>query len=140
MALDVDEILEKIGPLGKFQIRTVIVMGWTLFCLALFELSPTFLAGDPGWKCKANSTGCKLAGEYVLGMDNFKARCTMERGDWEYLDTFTSILTEVYDNRKVCRNNINLLTTITEHRSRIYQTDKWTDSLFVETIKKNMLC
>ena len=121
MPLDVDEILEEIGPLGKFQIRTVIVTGWMEFCMALFVLAPTFLAGDPGWKCKSNTTGCNFTGNYLNGMDEFKERCNIKRDDWEYLDTFTSVTTEVCQIAPITRPGVDVDRPVRICRSLLLQ-------------------
>ena len=53
-----------------------------------------FIASEPGWKCKNNST-CPFTETISLGDDNYSYRCDIARDDWEFVDDFTSVVTEV---------------------------------------------
>ena len=95
MKLTTDEFLEKIGSFGRYQI--VINIFFNL-CYALWWAIPVmisvFIASDPGWKCKNNST-CPFTETISLGDKRYNHRCDIPREDWEFNDDFTSIVTEV---------------------------------------------
>ena len=96
MALNADQILEKIGSFGRYQLRLIImanILGWFWFAWPL--LVTTFIAAEPGWRCVVNSSECKLNGTANPGDDNFDLRCDMSRDDWEFVDDYTSVVTEV---------------------------------------------
>ena len=95
MKLTTDEILEKIGSFGRYQILLNIYFNiayglWWAFPVMVM----VFIASEPGWKCKNNST-CPFTGTISLGHDNYKHRCAIPRQDWEFADDFTSVVTEV---------------------------------------------
>ena len=95
MRLTTDEFLEKIGSFGRYQI--VINIFFNL-CYALWWAIPVmisvFIASDPGWKCKNNST-CAFTDTISLGDKRYNHRCDIPREDWEFKDDFTSVVTEV---------------------------------------------
>ena len=98
MGKTVDEILEQIGQLGRFQVSRL-----AMFCLVMFPptfhlLNMFFLAAEPPWQCAQNSTECKLNGTFAVGDDNYDFRCNISRSEWEYADyegPKDSIITEV---------------------------------------------
>ena len=53
-----------------------------------------FIASEPNWKCKNNST-CPFTKTISIRDDDYKFRCNIPREDWEYVDDFTSVVTEV---------------------------------------------
>ena len=53
-----------------------------------------FIASEPGWRCKNNAT-CPFTETISIGHDNYKHRCDVPREDWEFVDDFTSVVTEV---------------------------------------------
>ncbi|XP_020605191.1 organic cation transporter protein-like [Orbicella faveolata] len=94
MKLTTDEFLEKIGSFGRYQI--VINIFFNL-CYAFWWAIPVmisiFIASDPGWKCKNNST-CPFTETISLGDKRYNHRCDIPREDWEFNDDFTSVVTE----------------------------------------------
>jgi len=95
MKLTTDEILEKIGSFGRYQILLNIYFNIAYgFWWAFPVLVMVFIASEPGWKCKNNST-CPFTGTISLGDDEYKYRCKIPREDWEFADDFTSVVTEV---------------------------------------------
>jgi len=94
MKLSIDEVLEKIGSFGRYQIALNIYFNiayglWWAFPVMVM----VFIASEPGWKCKNNIT-CPFTGTISLGDDNYKHRCDIPRKDWEFADDFTSVVTE----------------------------------------------
>ncbi|XP_020605193.1 solute carrier family 22 member 15-like [Orbicella faveolata] len=94
MKLTTDEILEKIGSFGRYQIVLNIYFNiayglWWAFPVLVM----VFIASEPGWKCKNNST-CPFTGTISLGHDNYNHRCDIPPEDWEFADDFTSVVTE----------------------------------------------
>lgn len=103
MALSVDGVLEKIGTLGWFQIRMIATFSFIAFFNHGFQVMlPIIIAAEPPWRCAANSTVCNLTGEFKPGDKHYDFRCgdQVSRQDWEFTDSFTSIVTEVLKNRQ----------------------------------------
>jgi len=95
MALTVDEILEKIGSLGLYQIRLIFILSYIEWFNITFQIMvPTFLSAEPKWMCvpHLNNTACNFTGEFTA-VD--KRRCDMPREAWTFTDDFTSVVTEV---------------------------------------------
>lgn len=94
MKLSTDEVLERIGSFGRYQIvlnifvNIAYALWWAFPVMAM-----VFIASDPGWKCKNNST-CSFTGTISLGDDRYKHRCDIPRKDWDFADEFTSVVTE----------------------------------------------
>ena len=95
MKLTTDEVLEKIGSFGRYQIVLNLFFNiaygfwWTFPVLVM-----VFVASEPGWRCKNNST-CPFKGTINLVDKNYKLRCDIPREDWKFADDFTSVVTEV---------------------------------------------
>ena len=97
MGLTVDDVLEKIGSMERYQYRLVMMMGlMKMFGYAFQAMISTFLSAEPPWRCKGNSSTCNLTGNFKPGDDNYKFRCSIPREDWEF-DTseFNSVVSEV---------------------------------------------
>lgn len=98
MALTTDEFLEQIGSFGRFQIILNILFN---LCYALWWsvpfMSMVFIASEPNWRCKNNYT-CPFAKSISIRDDEYKFRCNISREDWEFVDDFTSVVTEVCVN------------------------------------------
>ena len=97
MALSVDEMLEKIGGYGKYQITLLFIFGYVSITLDSFPIMiVTFITAEPDWVCVlGNNTVCNYTEPVSLTSDNYKARCDMPRENWTYVDDFTSTVTEV---------------------------------------------
>jgi len=100
MKLTTDKFLEKIGSFGRYQIALAVLVNlgyafWWSFPVMVM----VFIASEPGWRCKNNVT-CPFTETISIGHDNYKHRCDIPREDWEFVDDFTSIVTEV--KRKTC--------------------------------------
>ena len=97
MGLTVDDVLEKIGSMSRYQYRLVMIMGFMkMFGYAFQAMISTFLSAEPPWRCKDNSSACNLTGIFKPGDKNYTFRCSIPRGDWEF-DTseFNSVVSEV---------------------------------------------
>ena len=93
-----DEILEQIGQMGRFQISKIAMFALVIFPPTFHLLNMFFLAAEPPWQCVKNSTECKLTGSFVPGHDDYNFRCDMNRSEWEYVayeGPKDSIVTEV---------------------------------------------
>lgn len=94
MKLTTDEVLERIGSFGRYQIvlniyfNIAYALWWAFPVMAM-----VFIASEPGWKCKNNST-CPFTDTISLGDDRYKHRCDIPRQDWDFADDFTSVVTE----------------------------------------------
>ena len=98
MGKTVDEILEQIGQMGRFQISRLAMFAFVMFPPTFHLLNMFFIAAEPPWQCVKNSTECKLNGSFVPGDDDYDKRCDMNRSEWEYADfngPKDSIITEV---------------------------------------------
>ncbi|XP_073237426.1 uncharacterized protein [Porites lutea] len=97
MALDIDQVLEQIGSMGRYQIRFISAMCYLGFFVSGFQtMIMTFIATEPGWRCVTNSTLCNATGVYRPGDVGYNDRCDrkLPSSEWEYEDTFTSTVTE----------------------------------------------
>ena len=96
MGLTVDEVLEKIGSLGFYQLRLIVVISYIEWFVITFQVMvPTFLAAEPKWTCVSpgnNNTACNFTGEFTAVDDR---RCDMPREAWKFTDEFTSVVTRV---------------------------------------------
>ncbi|KAK3740890.1 hypothetical protein QZH41_013408 [Actinostola sp. cb2023] len=93
--LTVDEVLAKIGSLGFYQIRLIIILsfaGWVNLGFQIMIM--TFIGAEPPWQCAANSSACTLKGEMGTSHKNYSVRCSLNRSDWEFTTPFTSVVTE----------------------------------------------
>ena len=102
MALDIDQVLEQIGSMGRYQIRFIGAMCYLGFFVSGFQtMIMTFIATEPGWRCVTNSTLCNATGVYRPGDVGYNDRCDrkLPSSEWEYEDTFTSTVTEVCTGR-----------------------------------------
>ena len=84
MGKTVDEILDQIGQMGRFQISRL-----SMFCFLMFPaifqlLNMYYLAAEAPWQCVKNSTECKLNGSFVVGDYDYYFRCKINRSEWEY--------------------------------------------------------
>ena len=86
MTKTVDEILEQIGQMGRFQISRLAIFCFLMFPPTFHVLNMYFLAAAAPWQCVKNSTECKLNGSFVVGDKNYDFRCTINRSEWEYAD------------------------------------------------------
>ncbi|KAK3714235.1 hypothetical protein QZH41_018388 [Actinostola sp. cb2023] len=91
-----DEVLDKIGSFGRYQIRLLMIMGFMkVFGDAFMAMITKFLAADPPWTCVTNSSSCNITGNIEKGHEYYKLRCSLNRSEWEFNTTeFTSIVSE----------------------------------------------
>ena len=95
-----DEILEQIGQLGRFQILRLAIFCFLMFPPTFQLLNMFFIGAEAPWQCARNSTACKLNGSFVAGDDDYDFRCKINRSEWEYADydgPKNSIISEVSD-------------------------------------------
>ncbi|XP_078378347.1 organic cation transporter protein-like [Oculina patagonica] len=93
MALSVDDMLEKIGSLGLYQLRLIFILSYIEWFNMTFQVMvPTFISAEPKWTCVSheNNTACNFTGEFTA-LD--KRRCDMPREAWTFTDDFTSVVT-----------------------------------------------
>ena len=96
MGFTIDEVLERIGSMGLYQIRPVAIISYMVwFNLGYQVLQLTFVAGEPPWHCAANSTSCSMTCQFSVGHAHYNKGCSMNRDDWEFSNNFTSVETEV---------------------------------------------
>lgn len=94
MELTTDELLESIGSFGRYQIMLNVFCNLAyMFWWGIPVMVMVFIASDPGWKCKNNTT-CPFTETIRLGDDNYSYRCDIPREDWEFGNDFTSVVTE----------------------------------------------
>ncbi|KAJ7392479.1 hypothetical protein OS493_012145 [Desmophyllum pertusum] len=95
MALTIDDVMEKIGSMNRYQYRLLLVCGVLQFFGSFQVMLPTFLSVEPPWQCKDNSSACNLTGTFKPGDKDYKFRCSIPRDDWEF-DTseLNSVVTE----------------------------------------------
>ena len=90
-----DNVLEKIGSFGRYQIVLNLFFNiaygfWWAFTVMLM----VFIASEPGWRCKNPST-CPFNKTIHLGDEKYSFRCDIDREDWVFADDFTSVVTQV---------------------------------------------
>ena len=62
-ALNPDEVLVRIGQMGRFQVRLILIISYIKMTLHGFQLLlATFLAAEPPWRCVSNSSSCNITG------------------------------------------------------------------------------
>ena len=109
MALTVDEVLEKIGSMGLYQIRLIFILSYIEWFNITFQVMvPTFISAEPKWMCvpHVNNTACNFTGEFTA-VD--KRRCDMPREAWTFTDDFTSVVTQVFQFYERSASKILLL-------------------------------
>ena len=98
MALTADQVFEKIGSFGRYQLLILILanvnewfwFGWPVLLM-------TFIAAEPAWRCIGNSgnvTECPLEETMKPEHKNYAFRCNISRSSWEFVDDFTSVVTQ----------------------------------------------
>ena len=95
MALSTDDVFEKIGSFGRYQLFILIlfnIIEWFWFGWPILLM--TFIAAEPAWRCIGNVTECPLNGTMKPGHDNYTLRCDISRKSWEFVDDFTSVVTQ----------------------------------------------
>ena len=108
MALTADGVFEKIGSFGRYQLLILIlfnIIEWFWFGWPVLLM--TFIAAEPAWRCISNNTQCALNGTMKPGSNNYDFRCNISRKSWEFVDDFTSVVTQV---------SLHLETSVREER------------------------
>jgi len=95
-----EEVIEKIGGFGRFQLRIVLLLGCGMVFTNMVLMVMTFSTAEPPWKCSINSTACTMNGSFSPGKPHYDFRCNLSRKDWQFdVDgDFDSIVTEVNKN------------------------------------------
>jgi hypothetical protein len=109
MGKTVDEILEQIGQMGRFQISRLSMFCFLMFPATFQILNMYFLAAEAPWQCVENSTECKLNGSFVVGDYDYDFRCKINRSEWEYAryeGPHDSIVSEASLDRILIMNRI----------------------------------
>jgi len=109
---EVDEILPFVGELSRFQIVVEILLWILIIPQSLPVLIMYFAALSSPWRCVANSTSCTFPYNQTFDADSveYKARCSMERSEWEFVEEKDFSIITQYD--LYCDTEIyNLLTT-----------------------------
>ena len=94
----VDEILEQIGQMGRFQISRLAMCCFLLMPATFQYLNVYFIVAEAPWQCVKNSTACQLNGSFMVGHPHYDFRCKINRSDWEfarYEGPHDSIVSEV---------------------------------------------
>ena len=93
MALSVDEVLEKIGSMGLYQIRLIIILSYIeMINLTYQVMLPSLISAEPKWMCAGNNSHCNISGQFDATDER---RCKMPRESWKFADDFTSVVTTV---------------------------------------------
>ena len=95
MALSADEVFDVIGSFGRYQLFILIlfnIIEWFWFGWPMLVM--TFIAAEPAWRCKSNSSLCPLNGTFEPEHPHYKFRCHIPRNAWEFVDDFTSVVTQ----------------------------------------------
>ncbi|KXJ05498.1 organic cation transporter-like protein [Exaiptasia diaphana] len=96
MVLSVDEYLEYVGVMGRFQWLIVVLVGLMMIPVTFQTLIMTFLGLEPEWKCVNSSIICNFTQTFSMsGSDpNRNFRCKIPRSEWEFTKEYNSIVTE----------------------------------------------
>lgn len=99
-AVNLDMVLEKTGPYGKFQWLLQFVCFVLVIAIGHYQVNVYFLGNDPSWKCNSkneSSTFCVQNNNKVISSDSkdFYERCHLNRTEWMYtVSTEFSFVTE----------------------------------------------
>lgn len=96
----IDDILEKVGSYGRYQILLTIALCTFIIPLSFPILIMYFTALEPPWRCVRNSTVC-ITNQTMTSGDLKK--CSIPRSEWEFTeDKDYSIITQfdIYCDRK----------------------------------------
>ncbi|XP_073236128.1 organic cation transporter protein-like [Porites lutea] len=95
MALTVDQVLDRIGSLGLYQIRLIFILSYIEWVNITWQiLVPTFIAAEPNWLCETDHSACNLTGEFKPGDKLYDERCKMPREAWKFAEGYTSVVTQ----------------------------------------------
>lgn len=72
MVLSVDEYLEYVGVMGRFQWLIVVLVGIMMIPVTFQTLIMTFLALEPEWKCVVNSTICNFTRKFLFSIQSYR--------------------------------------------------------------------
>ena len=117
MALTADQVFDKIGSFGRFQILMLLmcnILEWFWFGWPVLLM--TFIAAEPSWRCVnndinqrnsslgnsslGNTVECPLKGTMSPGGKNYNFRCGISRKSWEFDNDYTSVVTQVFYERR----------------------------------------
>lgn len=92
----VDEVLALVGELGRCQMMVLAIICALMIPATFQYLITYFIAHNPGWKCKDNSTVCLLREPIATSShENYTYRCDVPRNEWEFIeDASYSIVTQ----------------------------------------------
>ncbi|KAK3728605.1 hypothetical protein QZH41_011688, partial [Actinostola sp. cb2023] len=94
-AVTTEELLNKIGNFGRYQVLLLIFANYAMLCWGAFFAAIMFLLiAEPRWECVYNSTVCNITGSIGPGEDHYEYRCGISRQDWKFVDEYTSIITQ----------------------------------------------
>ena len=95
--LSIDELTERVGPFGLYQVRLQFLFFLLMLPLSYQVLIMYFIAESPPWQCKHGSKVCLYKGLLTPNMGKrFQKRCYLNRSEWEYSTSKDlSIVTEV---------------------------------------------
>lgn len=96
---DIDEVLDKGGSFGRFQYLVQILFTYLHIMVGYQSVLSYFIANDPNWKCRTNSSSTFCGKNYGKVISNYDAeftqRCHLTRNEWTYsTDRKYSFLTE----------------------------------------------
>ena len=96
-----DEVLEKIGSMGWYQIRLIFILSYIEMINMTYQvILSSFTSAEPKWMCAGirNNSHCNFTGQ-VDATD--ERRCKMPRESWKFADDFTSVVTTVIQLSKM---------------------------------------
>lgn len=99
----IDEYLEYVGQLGRYQAIIIIVCSFLFFVPAHQSLLMVFVAHSPPWVCRSTqdnytTSACISSVFHYEGQPGFNSRCDYARSEWKYtLPASHSIVSEVLD-------------------------------------------
>jgi len=96
-----EQLIESMG-FGRYQLRTVFLLGLSIYFCSNNLMVMTFSTAEPPWKCVENSTSCSLKSSYKPGDKDYIHRCGIPRDAWTFdvKGNFDSIVTEVSKSGK----------------------------------------
>ena len=98
MASNADQVLGKLGSFGRYQLLLIICANFLVWCwYAWPSVLNTFITAEPGWRCvqNGNNSEWRMNGTVYPGDDTFDHRCDISKEAWEFVDDYTSVVTEV---------------------------------------------
>lgn len=102
----IDQVLPLVGEFGLFQFIYLLILCLLIIPCSFQAFITYFIAYEPPWQCRVNSTVCKVPGIVTTLSPDYKFRCEIGREEWEYTEgKYFSVVTQVSFMHNVSLHN-----------------------------------